>query len=328
MSGMVNLRTVHVALAFALSLVLAGFGSAGAAPYPAGPVRLVVGFGPASPADIVARLVARHLEDALGKPFIVENRTGNSSMLAAEAVARAPNDGRTLFMATVANTINPARMKSGFDLGKELAPIALLAVVPNVLVANSSVPAKTVADLVALARQRPGELTFGTSGLWTASHMAVAMFNLKAGTDIVAVPYQGGASQAATDLLTGRINLMFNVAAPLAPYVASGQLTALAVGQPKRTALMPDVPTMEEAGLPGFDVGVWIGLLAPAGTPTEIIDALARVSNEALQQPSIREALKVQGIETLGGTPAEFAGFIARDNEKWRSLIEAAGLKE
>ncbi|WP_044537796.1 tripartite tricarboxylate transporter substrate binding protein [Bradyrhizobium sp. LTSP885] len=325
MNGTISLRLAFIFLVLAQA---SGFAPANAAPYQAGPVRLVVGFGPASPADIVARLVARHLEEALGKPVIVENRPGNSSMLAAEAVARAPNDGRTLFVATVANTINPARMKSGFDLGKELAPIALLGVVPNVLVANPSLPVKTVGDLIALAKQQTGQLTFGTSGLWTASHMAVAMFNMKAGTDIVAVPYQGGASQAVTDLLAGRINLMFNVAAPLAPFVASGQLTALAVGQPKRTAILPDVPTMEEAGLTGFDVGVWIGLLAPAGTAPEIIDTLAKASNEALQQPSIREALKAQGIEVLGGTPAEFASFIARDIEKWRSLIEAAGLKE
>jgi len=296
--------------------------------YPAGPVRIVVGFGPSSTADIVARLIGRHLEEKLGKPFIIEDRPGNSSMLAMEAVARAPNDGRTLFMATVANTLNPARMKSSFDLGKDLQPIALLGVVPNVLVASASVPVKTVGELIALAKANPGSLTFGTSGLWTASHIAVEMFNLKAGTQIVSVPYQGGANQAMTDLLAGRINLMFNVAASLAPYVSSGKLTALAVGQPKRTAIMPDVPTMEEAGLPGFDVGIWIGLLAPAGTGPEIVDTLARASNDALQQPSIREALKAQGIDVLGGTPAEFAAFIRNDNRKWRDLLESTGLKE
>jgi tripartite-type tricarboxylate transporter receptor subunit TctC len=249
-------------------------------------------------------------------------------MLAAEAVARAPNDGRTLFMATVANTLNPVHMKSGFDLGKDLQPIALLGVVPNVLVANPSVPVRTVKELIALAKEKPGSLTFATSGSWTASYVAAELFNLKAGTEIVSVPYQGGANQALTDLLTGRINLMFNVAASLAPYVASGKLNALAVGQPKRTAIMPDVPTMEEAGLSGFDVGVWIGLLAPAGTAPEIIDALARASNDALQQPSIKEALKAQGIDVLGGTPAEFTAFIGNDNRKWRALLESTGLKE
>jgi tripartite-type tricarboxylate transporter receptor subunit TctC len=315
-------------LAFCALAVASCIPASAAESYPAGPVRIVVGFGAASTADIVARLVGKHLEEQLGKPVIVENRPGNSSMLAAEAVARAPNDGRTLFMATVANTLNPVHMKSGFDLGKDLQPIALLGVVPNVLVANPSVPAKTVQELIALAKEKPGSLTFATSGAWTASYVAAELFNLKAGTEIVSVPYQGGANQALTDLLTGRINLMFNVAASVAPYVASGKLNALAVGQPKRTAIMPDVPTMEEAGLSGFDVGVGIGLLAPAGTAPEIIDTLARASNDALQQASIKEALKAQGIDVLGGTPAEFTAFIRNDNQKWRTLLESTGLKE
>lgn len=296
--------------------------------YPTGPVRIVVGFGPASTADIVARLVGKHLEEKLDKPVIVENRPGNSSMIAAEVVARSANDGRTLFMATVANTLNPARMEGGFDLNKDMQPIALLGIVPNVLVANASVPVKTVSDLIALAKANPAALTFATSGQWTASHMAAEMFNLKAGTSIVAVPYQGGANQAVTDLLTGRINLMFNVAVTVAPYVSSGKLTALAVGQPKRTALMPDVPTMDEAGLPGFDVGIWIGLLAPAGTPPEIINALSEASNDALQQPAIKDALKAQGIDPLGSTPAAFAEFIRNDMHKWRELLASTGLKE
>jgi tripartite-type tricarboxylate transporter receptor subunit TctC len=299
-----------------------------AGPYPAGPVRIVVGFGPSSTADTVARLVGKYLEEHLGKPFIIENRPGNSSMLAAEAVARAPNDGRILFMATVANTLNPAHIQGGFDLGKDLQPIALLGVVPNVLVANSSVPVKTVSELITLAKTNAGELTFATSGIWTASYMAVELFNMKAGTKIVSVPYQGGANQALTDLLSGRINLMFNVAASLAPYVSSGKLTALAVGQPKRTAIMPDVPTMEEAGLPGFDVGIWIGLLAPAGTSPEIINLLAQTCNDALLQPSIRDALKAQGIDVLGSTPAEFANFIQNDIRKWKDLLASTGLKE
>ena len=321
--GRLRAGLVSCALAIASCAPVFAAGS-----YPAGPVRIVVGFGPSSTADIVARLVGKHLEEQLGKPVIVENRPGNSSMLAAEAVARSPNDGRTLFMATVANTLNPAHMKSSFDLGKDLQPIALLGVVPNVLVVNPSVPVKTVRELIALAKEKPDALTFATSGSWTASYMAAELFNQKAGTQIVSVPYQGGANQAITDLLTGRINLMFNVAAALAPHVAAGKLVALAVGQPKRSAIMPDVPTMDEAGLPGFDVGVWIGLLAPAGTAPEIIDTLARASNEALQQTSIRDALRAQGIDVLGSTPEGFATFIQNDRQKWRALLETMGSKE
>ncbi len=320
-----TLRTGLILCAFAMaSYVPASL----AASYPAGPVHIVVGFGPASVADTVARLVARHLEDKLGKPVIVENRPGNSSMIAAESVARAPNDGLTLFMATVANTLNPAHLKDGFNLGKKLQPIALLGVVPNVLVVDASVPVKTVSELIALAKKDPAALTFATSGQWTASFMAAELFNMKAGTKIVSVPYQGGSNQSLTDLLTGRIKLTFNAAGTLAPYVSSGKLTALAVGQPKRTALMPDVPTMDEAGLPGFDVGTWIGLLAPSGTSPEIINTLAEAANDALQQPSVKDGLKAQGIDALGSTPAEFADFIQKDIGKWQGLIEATGLKE
>lgn len=325
---MTNLPATLARLAFCALMVVCSVPAAQAQSYPAGPVKIVVGFGPGSSADIVARLVARHLEEVLGKPVIVENRPGNSSMIAAEMVSRAPNDGRTLFMATVANTIYPAHAKSGFDLGKNLQPIALLGVVPNVLAVNSSVPVKTVGELIALAKKDPKALTFATSGLWTASHMAVEMFNLKAGTQIVAVSYQGGANQAVTDLLTGRVNLMFNVAVALAPHISSGNLTALAVGQPKRTDILPDVPTMEEAGFAGFDVGIWIGLLAPAGTNAEIINMLSRASNEALQQPASRAALRAQGIDSLGGTPAEFAEFIQKDIQKWTDLLASTGLKE
>jgi tripartite-type tricarboxylate transporter receptor subunit TctC len=302
--------------------------SAAAEPYPAGPVRIVVGFGPGSTADLVARLVGKYLEERLGKPFIVENRPGNSSMIAAEAVAKAQNDGQTLFMATVANTLNPAHTKDAFNLGKNLQPIALIGVVPNVLVAHGSVPVKTVGDLIALAKKDPTSLTFAISGQWTASHMAAELFNEKAGTRILTVPYQGRSSQALTDLLTGRINLTFYAAAALPPYVSSGELTALAVGQPKRTSIMPDVPTMDEAGLSGIDVGVWVGLLAPAGTSPEIINVLAQACNDALKQPAIKDAMKAQGVDVLGSTPAEFADFIQNDIQKWQGILESMGTRE
>jgi tripartite-type tricarboxylate transporter receptor subunit TctC len=295
--------------------------------YPSGPIRIIVGFGPSSTADIVARLVGKFMEARLGQPVVVENRPGNSSMTAAEAVGRAPNDGRTLFMATVANTLNPARADGGFDLLKSMQPIALLGVVPNLLVTNASVNVKTVGQLIALAKAKPNELTFGTSGQWTASHLAAEMFNVQAGTKIVSVPYQGGANQAISDLLTGRINLMFNVAVSLVPQVNAGKLTALAVGQPKRTDIMPDVPTMEEAGMPGFDVGIWIGLLAPASTSSDIVEILSKSANDALKQDSVKTALKVQGIDAIGSSPEQFSDFIGKDIRKWKDVLAATGLK-
>jgi tripartite-type tricarboxylate transporter receptor subunit TctC len=292
-----------------------------------GPTRIIVGFGASSTADTVARLVAKYISDHIGQPVIVENRPGNSSMTAAEFVARAPNDGRTLFMATVANTLYPASMKSPFNLGKDMVPIALLAEVPNVLVAHPSLQVRTVRDLVNLAKSKPETLSFGTSGVGTASHMATQMFNMEAGANVATVPYQGGANQGVLDLLAGRINLMFNVAATLAPYVKEGKLIALAVGQPRRAAAMPDVPTMDEAGMPGFDVGIWIGLLAPTGTPPNIIDNLSKLSTEGVRSPEGEKALNAQGIDVLGGTPAEFSKFIEKDNEKWARILAAVGPK-
>ena len=296
--------------------------------YPTGTIRIVVGFGPGSTADALARLVGNYIGTALGQPVVVENRPGNSSMLAADAVTRANKDGYTLFMATIAQTLNPVQTGSSFNLAKNMEPIALLGVVPNVLVAHPSVSANTVKELIELAKRDPDCLTFGTSGNGTASHLATELFNRKAGTKIVAVHYQGGAAQGMTDLLTGRITLMFNVAAPLAQQVKDGKLKAIAVGQPNRTPVMPDVVTMDEAGMPGFDVGIWIGLLAPAGTASDIVNKLSVVANEALKVDAIKNAMKAQGIDALGSTPQEFSDFIRKDIEKWTSVLSTAGLKQ
>jgi tripartite-type tricarboxylate transporter receptor subunit TctC len=289
--------------------------------YPEHPIRIVIGFGPGSAADILARLVGKQMETGLGQPIVVENRPGNSSMLAAETVARAPADGYTLFMATIANTLNPAETKSNFNLGRELAPIVLLGMIPNVLAANPSVSANTLQELIALAKNKPESLSFGSSGYATASHMAAELFNAKAGTKILIVPYQGGSNQAVSDLLSGRITLMFSVAPTVAPHVEAGKLKAFAVAQPKRASIMPDVPTLEEAGMAGYDAGIWIGLLAPATTPPAIIAKLSGAANDALNTEQVRSALKQQGTDPLGGTPAEFADFIRADIEKWVALL-------
>jgi tripartite-type tricarboxylate transporter receptor subunit TctC len=293
--------------------------------YPEHPIKIVIGFGPGSAADILARLVGKQMEVSLGQPIVVENRPGNSSMLAAETVARAPADGYTLFMATIANTLNPAETKSNFNLGRDLAPIALLGMVPNVLAANPSVPATNLQELVALAKSKPETLSFGSSGYATASYMAAELFNAKAGTKILIVPYQGGSNQAVSDLLSGRITLMFNVAPTLAPQVEAGKLKAFAVAQPKRASIMPDVPTLAEAGMAGYDAGIWIGLLAPAATPSAIVAKLSGAANDALNTEAVRAALKVQGTDPLGGTPAEFADFIRADIEKWTALLASSG---
>jgi tripartite-type tricarboxylate transporter receptor subunit TctC len=314
------LRVAALCAGLAMSSV-SGAVFAVAQTFPAQPIKVVVGFGPGSAADILARLVGKQMEVRLGQPIVVENRPGNSSMIAAETVARAPADGYTLFMATIANTLNPAETKSNFDLGRDLAPIVLLGIVPNVLVAHPSVPANNLRELIALAKSTPETLTFGSSGFATASYMAAELFNAKAGTKIVAVPYQGGSNQAVSDLLSGRITLMFNVAATLAPHVEAGKLKAFAVAQSKRASIMPDVPTLAEAGMTGYDAGIWIGLLAPAGTPPAIIQKLSVAANEALSVEAVRTALKQQGTDPVGGTPKEFADFIRADIEKWVAVL-------
>jgi tripartite-type tricarboxylate transporter receptor subunit TctC len=318
-----------VALCVAATIAsIACVGTVVAQTYPAQPIKIMVGFGPGSVADIMARLVGKQIEAKLGQPVIVENRPGNSSMAAAESVARASPDGYTLFMATIANTLNPAQNNSTFNLGKDLAPIALLGVVPNVLVAHPSVPANNLQELIALAKSKPEGLTFGSSGAGTASHMAAELFNEKAGTKIVTVPYQSGSNQALTDLLAGRITLMFNVAATLAPQVEAGHLKAFAVAQSKRAAMMPNVPTLAEAGMPSYDAGIWIGLLAPAGTPPAIVEKLSVAANEGLKADDVQAALKKQGTDPLGSTPKEFADFIRADIEKWTAALTAAGLRK
>jgi tripartite-type tricarboxylate transporter receptor subunit TctC len=309
-------------------IAAAGTASLMAQTYPAQPIKVIVGFGPGSAADILARLVGKQMEVRLGQPIVVENRPGNSSMIAAETVARAAPDGYTLFMATIANTLNPAETKSGFNLGKDLAPIALLGMVPNVLVAHPSVPANNLEELIALAKSKPESLTFGSSGFATASYMAAELFNDKAGTKILTVPYQGGSNQAVSDLLSGRITLMFNVAATLAPHVEAGKLKAFAVAQSTRASIMPDVPTLAEAGMTGYDAGIWIGLLAPPGTTPAIIEKLSAAANEALKTQDVETALKRQGTDPRGGTPKEFADFIRADIEKWVAILARPALRK
>jgi tripartite-type tricarboxylate transporter receptor subunit TctC len=310
------------ALGAAIAMIsVTGSSAVMAQPYPTQPIKVVIGFGPGSAADTLARLVGKRMEAGLGQPVVVENRPGNSSMIAAEFVARASADGYTLFMATIANTLNPAETKSTFDLGRDMAPITLLGIVPNVLVAHPSVAANNLRELIALAKTKPEGLTFGSSGYATASYMAAELFNAKAGTGIPVVPYQGGSNQAVSDLLAGRITLMFNVAATLAPQVEAGKLRALAVAQGKRASIMPDVPTLAEAGMTGYDAGIWIGLLAPKATPPAVVEKLSAAANDALNTEEVRAALKAQGTDPVGGTPKQFADFIRADIEKWTAML-------
>jgi tripartite-type tricarboxylate transporter receptor subunit TctC len=315
------------AIAAVLALGMAAV-PATAQQYPARPVRILVGFGAGSTADVLARLIGQRLGKTLGQQFVVENRPGAGSMLAAEAVARAPNDGYTLFMATVANTIGPAQSATTkFNLGEDLAPIVLVGVNPNLLVAHPSVSANNVAELVAMAQKNPQTLTFASSGIGTAGHLSAELFNQRAGVHIVHVFYSGNA-QIAADLISGRVNLTFSVASTMLPQINEGKLKALAVAQGKRAGILPEVPTMSEAGMPGFDASIWVGLLAPPGTPEGIVDRIAHGVNEAVSVEEVLGPMRVQGFDALGGSPQDFARFIKADMQKWLSVATATGQRK
>jgi tripartite-type tricarboxylate transporter receptor subunit TctC len=213
-------------------------------------------------------------------------------------------------------------------LARDLAPIALVGLIPNVLVVNPGVPASNVGELVALAKSKPDSITFSSPGAGTAGHLAAELFNLKAGTKLVVVQYQGGSPHAVADLVTGRTSAMFAVASTMVPQVKAGKLKALAVAQAKRAGIMPDVPTMVEAGMPGFDAPIWVGLLAPAGTPADIIKKLSGAVNEALKSEEVLGPMKAQGFDPMGGTPEELARYIEADIEKWNAVTAAAGIKK
>jgi tripartite-type tricarboxylate transporter receptor subunit TctC len=294
--------------------------------YPSRPVRVVVGFGPGAVADVILRVMASRMSQSLGQQLVVENRPGAGSSLGAEYVSRAPKDGYTLLMCTVAQTINPAMNNLNFDFGKDFAPIAAVANAPQMLVAHPSFPANTVQELIALAKSQPNGVQYASSGAGTMSHLSGVLLNGAAGIELQQIPYPGSA-QSMTDVLAGRVPLMFGPAATVRSNVQAGKLKALAVTQPKRAAIAPDVPTMVEAGVPGYSAGIWMGLLAPAGTPREIVDKLSRAANEALQTQEMLAVLEKQGIDPLGGTPAAFAQFIDDELKKWDGVVKAAGIK-
>jgi len=292
------------------------------------PVRLVLGFPPGSAADVAARVVSPALGAALGAPIVVENRPGAGSSIAADLVVRAAPDGGTLLLGSVANTINAGLQRDlTFDFARDLAPVVPLVTAPNILVVHPSVEARTVPELVAAARARPDGLFFGSSGIGTAPHLSGELFNLMAGVRMIHVPYPGSA-QAVADLLAGRVAAMFSPASTVLAHVREGRLRSLASTGPARTAAAPDLPTMEEVGLAGFQSAVWFGLYAPAATPRPAIERVARAARAALDVPAARAALVAQGFDILDGTADALARLTAEETAKWARAIEASGARE
>jgi tripartite-type tricarboxylate transporter receptor subunit TctC len=314
------------AAVLSVAIMLAGVAAPRAEDYPARPVRVVVGFGPGAVADVILRVMASRMSLSLGQQLVVENRPGAGSSLGAEFVSRAPKDGYTLLMCTVAQTINPAMNNLSFDFGKDFAPIMLVANAPQILVAHPSLPANNIRELIALAKSQPDGVQYASSGAGTMSHLSGVLLSSAAGIKLQQIPYPGSA-QSMTDVLAGRVPLMFGPAATVWTNVQGGKLKALAVTQATRAAIAPDVPTMIEAGVPGYSAGIWMGLLAPAGTPPEIVDKLSRAANEALKSKEMLALLEKQGVDPLGGTPAEFAKFVDDELKKWDGVVKAAGIK-
>ncbi len=316
-----------------LAWLLVGIAALGAHParaedYPAHPVRIIIGFGAGAAADTPARLLGQKFSDALGQQFLIENKPGAGSNVAAEYVARSPNDGYTIFMATAAQT-NYAGMtiKPTYDVVKDFAPIVRVASVPNILVATPSLGVSNLKELIALAKQKPGQIFFASSGVGTTTHVAGELINIMAGIKLVHVPYPGSA-QALTDVMTGRIQLWFAPASAVVQQIRDGKLKAIAVTTAQRASIAPDVPTMAETGLPGYDLGLWFGLLAPAGTPKPIIDKLAHVANDALKSNDVIEPLRKIGIEPVGGSPEDFARYIDAEVKKATDVAVAANLRK
>jgi len=295
--------------------------------FPSQPLRLVIGFPPGSAADITARLVGSVMSDRLGQQVVVESRPGAGSGIAAEFVARAPADGYTLYIGTSSNVTNAAiNPNPRFDFAKDLAPVTPLTILPLILAVHPSLGVSSVEELIALARSKPGELTYASVGPGTVPHLATELFSVRAKIKLVHVPYQGS-PPAVTDLLAGRVSMTLIVASTVMPHVEAGRVKALASSSAKRLHLAPNVPTMAEAGLPDFEAGVWFGLMAPAATPRGVIEKLSAAANAALASDEIVAKLRAQGFEPLGGSPEEFARLIARETAKWAAAADAAGLK-
>ena len=299
-----------------------------AADWPTRPVTWVVPFPAGGATDIFARIVAERLAATLGQPFVVDNRPGAGGSIGSDAVAKAPGDGYTLLMATSStHSIAPSlNSKLPYNVERDFAPVSLVAITPTLLVIHNGTPAQTVAELIALAKAKPGDLTFSSSGTGTAPHLSGELFKLLAGVDIRHIPYKG-TQLSVPDLINGQVTMLFDAFSTGIPHVRSGKLRALAVGSAKRSALLPDVPTIAEAGLPGYSSDIYFGVFAPAATPREIVTRLSQELGRIVQTHEVRERLSSQGAEPVGSTPQQFAQVIRGETEKWARVIRDGGIK-
>ena len=321
---------LHAAKLGALALVLAfaGAGAASAQAYPARPIRLIIPFPPGGGSDVTGRIVALAMGERLGMPMVVDNRAGAGGIIGTELAANAARDGYTLLVASLAHVISPwlYDLKGRFDPIRSFAPVAIVAGSPIVLVVHPGEPARSVAELLAFARKNPGKLQYASAGIGSVSHLAAELFTYSSKVDLLHVPYKG-AGAATVDVVAGHANLTFGGLLATVPHVRAGRLRALGVGSLQRNPILPDVPTIAEAGVPDYETVNWFGLLAPAGTPAAIIERLHREVSAVQELPEIRKQLDNDGATVLRMTPARFGAYMAADMEKWGRVVRAAGIK-
>ncbi|MDR6534366.1 tripartite tricarboxylate transporter substrate binding protein [Variovorax soli] len=312
-------------LALLLPLVFASV--VHAQPWPAKPVRIIVPFAPGGPADVLARVVGQDLSDALGQPFVVDNKAGAAGNIGVEQIAKAAPDGYTLGIVPVGNVaVNPSLFPTLPYKASDLAPVAMLATVENVLVVNASVPAQSLKELLALAKQKPGTVSFASPGAGSQAHLAGELMALDADVKLIHVPYKG-IGPAINDLVGGQVTMMFGSMSAVLPHIKSGKLRALGVASLKRSAAMPELPTIAEQGLPKFEAVSWYALMAPAGTPAAIVDRLNAESVRALAKPAIKEKFAAQGLEPGSGKPQELAATIRTETARWAEVIRKQNIK-
>src|SRR5689334_11794098 len=317
-----------LALLLGIVLLPGALAQAWAADYPSRPITLVVAFPPGGASDVLARLVGKRLEQVLGQPLVIDNRPGAGGNVAAEAVAHAAVDGYTLLLGNNAILATNAALykKINFDAEADFAPIGLLGSQANILVVNPGVAATSLAELIALAKANPGKLNFASSGHGLAAHLAGELFKAEAKVDIVHVPYKG-AAPALQDVIAGHVQMMFATASSVVSHIREGKVRALGVATLKRTAVLPDIPTIDELGIKNFDATTWHGLVAPAHPPNEVIVTLNRALAAALDDPDVKTSLAALGVDVVGGTPEEFAAYIKSEIPKWAAIIKASGAK-
>ena len=320
-------RSLITTAAAALALGWAATGFAQTSGYPDRPIKIIVPYTPGGFNDTLARTVGAKLQAAWGQPVLVENKPGGATVIGIDAAAKAPADGYTLVITPFSFAVNPSIFKKlPYDATRDFAPITLAASTANLLVVNPSLPVKSVKELIALAKSKPGALNYASTGIGSSNQLSMEKFKQMAGVDITHVPYKGSAP-ARTDLIGGQVDVMFDNVSNVLPLVKSGQLRAIAVTTPTPSAHVPGVPTVAESGVPGYEVGVWFGIAAPAGTPKPIIDKLNAEIVGILNMPDVKEKFAAQGVDVVASTPKQFTAFVQDQIPKWAKVVQDAGIK-